>query len=60
MITQGKTVDDWSNGKRNWLDHYAFLSAVLPASEEVYVPSIQISAQGVIRLAGKAVLRVVG
>jgi Tfp pilus assembly PilM family ATPase len=54
MITQGKAVDDWSNGQRNWLDHYAFLSAVLPGSEEVYVPSIQISAQGTIRLAVQA------
>jgi type IV pilus assembly protein PilM len=54
MITQGKTVDDWSKGQRNWLDHYAFLSAVLPGSEEVYVTSVQISAQGTIRLAVQA------
>lgn len=54
MITQGKTIDDWNYGKRNWLDHYAFLSAVLPGSEEVYVTSLQISAQGTIRLAVQA------
>ena len=54
MITQGKTVDDWSRGQRNWLDHYAFLSAVLPGSEEIYVTSLQISAQGTIRLAVQA------
>jgi Tfp pilus assembly PilM family ATPase len=54
MILQGKNVDDWSNGKRNWLDHYAYLSAVLPGSEEVFVSSMQISAQGTIRLAVQA------
>jgi hypothetical protein len=54
IITQSKTVDDWANGKRNWLDHYAYLSAVLPSSEEVYITSLQISAQGTIRLAVQA------
>jgi hypothetical protein len=54
MILQGKNVDDWSTGKRNWLDHYAYLSAVLPGSEEVFVSSMQISAQGTIRLAVQA------
>jgi hypothetical protein len=54
IITQGKTIDDWQNGKRNWLDHYAYLSAVLPPSEEVYITSLQISAQGTIRLAVQA------
>ena len=54
IITQGKTVDDWANGKRNWLDHYAYLSAVLPPSEEVYITSLQISAQGTIRLSVQA------
>lgn len=54
MIAQRKVVDDWISGKRNWLDHYAFLSAVLPPSEEVYITSLQISAQGAIRLAVQA------
>jgi hypothetical protein len=54
MIAQGKSIDDWMIGKRNWLDHYAFLSAVLPGSQEVYVTSLQISAQGTIRLSVQA------
>ncbi len=54
MILQGATIDDWINGKRNWLDHYAFLSAVLPGSEEVYVTQVTISPQGTIRLAVQA------
>jgi hypothetical protein len=54
MITQAKSVDDWSSGRRNWLDHYAYLSAVLPPSEEVYITSLQITAQGTIRLAVQA------
>ncbi len=54
MITQGRTIDEWAKGKKNWLDHYAFLSAVLPGSEEIYITSMQISAQGTIRLAVQA------
>jgi Tfp pilus assembly PilM family ATPase len=54
IITQGKTVDDWSNAKRNWLDHYAYLSAVLPPSEEIFITSLQVSPNGVIRLSVQA------
>lgn len=45
MIQQGAVIDDWANGGRNWLNHYAFLSAVLPGSEEIYVTSLAVSGQ---------------
>lgn len=54
MIQQGASVDSWIKEDRNWLDHYAFLSAILPGSEEIYVTSWGVSGQGTIRLAVQA------
>ena len=54
MIRQAAVVDDWVKGSRNWLEHYSCLSAILPAAEEVYITSLSINAQGVIRLSVQA------
>ena len=54
MIRQAGTVADWEKGGRNWLEHYAYLSAILPPSEEIYITSLAISGQGVIRLSVQA------
>jgi len=54
MRQQASTVDDWMRGGRNWLDHYAYLSAILPASEDVYITSFSTSPQGLIRLSVQA------
>ncbi len=54
MRQQSATVQEWLQGERNWLDHYAFLSAILPPSEEVYLTSLNISSQGAIRLGVQA------
>jgi Tfp pilus assembly PilM family ATPase len=54
MRLQAATVEEWQRGERNWLDHYAFLSAILPSSEEVYITSMNVSPQGAIRLAVQA------
>lgn len=54
MRQQSATVQEWLQGERNWLDHYAFLSAILPPSEDVYLTSLNISAQGAIRLGVQA------
>jgi len=54
MIQQGTTVDDWQKGERNWLDHFAYLTAVLPSSEEIYITSLGITGQGTIRMAVQA------
>ena len=51
---QFSTVRDWTAESHRWLDHYAYLSAILPASEDLYVQSISISGQGTIRLAVQA------
>ena len=54
MIRQAATVDDWVKGGHNWLEHYAFLSAILPAAEDVYITSLAVSGQGVIHLSVQA------
>lgn len=54
MIGQAKVVGEWAAGGRNWLDHYAYLSAILPPSEEVYITSLSVSGTGAIRLSVQA------
>ncbi len=54
MVRHATLVKEWSDGGRNWLDHYAYLSAVLPASEEVYITSLAVSGNGLIRLSVQA------
>jgi Tfp pilus assembly PilM family ATPase len=54
MRQQLGTVREWTQGGRNWLEHYAYLSAVLPPCEEVYVTSLSISGSGAIRLSVQA------
>jgi type IV pilus assembly protein PilM len=54
MRQQAATLRDWAKEGRNWLEHYAYLTAVLPASEEVYITSLSISGQGSIRLGVQA------
>jgi Tfp pilus assembly PilM family ATPase len=54
MRQQFTTIQGWMQGSHNWLEHYAYLSAVLPPSEEIYITSISISGQGAIRLSVQA------
>jgi hypothetical protein len=54
MGQQAKVIDDWSKGGQNWLLHYAYLSSILPPSEEVYISSIAVGANDSIRLALQA------
>ncbi len=54
MRQQAVTVNDWLKGSRDWLDHYAYLSAVLPPAEDLFVSSLTISGQGAIRLSVQA------
>lgn len=54
MRLQTTALQDWVQGGRNWLDHYAYLSAILPPSEEIYITSFSVSGQGTIRLSVQA------
>ena len=54
MIGQAKIAGEWAAGGHNWLEHYAYLSAILPPSEEVYITSLSVSGTGAIRLSVQA------
>ena len=54
MIGQAGVVNEWVKGERDWLLHYAYLTAVLPRSEDVFLTSLSVSGQGIIRLAVRA------
>ncbi|MHC1763555.1 MAG: hypothetical protein AB9869_04500 [Verrucomicrobiia bacterium] len=54
MQQQAGAVQKWVKGGRNWLEQLAYLSGVLPGSEDIYVTSISVSGQGVIHLAVQA------
>jgi hypothetical protein len=54
LIQQAGVVEEWIRGDRDWLEHYAYLTSVLPPSEEVYLSSIATSGQNTIRLAVQA------
>jgi hypothetical protein len=54
MIQQAGVVNGWIKGDRDWLDHYAYLSAVLPPSDEIHLTSLTVSGQQVLRLAVQA------
>jgi hypothetical protein len=51
---QHAAIAEWIKEGDNWLDHYIYLSGVLPGPEEIYVTSLSVSGQGTIRLAVQA------
>jgi len=54
MRLKAKTVHDWLQEKREWLDHCARLSALLPDCSEVYVTSISTGTRGVLHISIRA------
>lgn len=54
MIQQATVVQDWAKAQPNWLEHYAYLSAVMPPSEDVYITAFSVTGQGVVRMAVQA------
>ncbi|MGN6384669.1 MAG: type IV pilus biogenesis protein PilM [Verrucomicrobiota bacterium] len=50
LMTQTKSVQSWLADDQDWLDHLAFLSAILPPADQVYVSAINTTPQHVIRL----------
>ena len=49
LKVQAKTVEAWMADEQNWLDHLAYLSAVLPNAEEIYVSAFTTTPQHVVR-----------
>jgi Tfp pilus assembly PilM family ATPase len=54
MRQQATTVQGWVQEGRDWLEHYAYLSAILPGSDEIYIASLSVGGRGSIRLAVQA------
>ena len=54
VISQAAVVNEWVGGERDWLLHYAHLTAVLPRSEEIYLTSFAVSGPGALRLGVRA------
>ncbi len=54
LTQQAAAVDDWTKSGRDWLAQYAYLTAILPPSEEVYLNSLAVSGQGLIQLGVQA------
>lgn len=54
MKQQAATVAEWTKNQTDWLEHYAYLSAVLPSSEDVYLTSISANGSSGLRLAVQA------
>ena len=50
-IQQRNVVTSWTNAEVKWLEHYAYLSTLLPPAEEFYVSAFAITPQGNIRMA---------
>lgn len=54
VISQAAVVNEWVGGERDWLLHYAHLTAVLPRSEEIFLTSFAVSGPGALRLGVRA------
>jgi Tfp pilus assembly PilM family ATPase len=51
---QHATIDEWLKEGQEWLEHYMYLSAILPGPEEIYITSLSVGGQGTIRLSVQA------
>ncbi|MFO8014437.1 MAG: pilus assembly protein PilM [Phycisphaerae bacterium] len=49
-----KTLEEWLASRRDWLDHWAYLSATVPPCEDVYVTSLKTGDHGTVSLNVKA------
>lgn len=50
---QAKTVRSWEQANQRWLDHVALLSALLPASPDLYVSSVSAGSRSSLNLSVK-------
>jgi type IV pilus assembly protein PilM len=53
-LLQAKSVAEWEKARHKWLDHFAYLSSVLPTSQDIYLNSFAVSGRGTIRLGVQA------
>jgi Tfp pilus assembly PilM family ATPase len=53
-IAQHAAIRSWVNEGQNWLAHYAYLSSILPRSEEIVVTSLTVGGPDLLRLSVQA------
>jgi Tfp pilus assembly PilM family ATPase len=51
---QSRSVNAWLAEDQNWLDHLAYLTAILPAAQDIYVSGFTTSPQHIIRFSVQA------
>jgi len=49
-----KALEEWLASRRDWLDHWAYLSTTFPPCEDVYVTSLKTGDYGTVSLSVKA------
>lgn len=54
LRSQARVVSTWGLEGRNWLDHMALLTGIMPGAESIYLSSWATTSQGVIRMALQA------
>ncbi len=54
MRQQALAAKEWGAEGQNWLEHYAYLSSILPPSEEIFITSLSLNGPGTIRFAVQA------
>jgi hypothetical protein len=54
LKTQNKVVSGWMSEEQRWLDHLAYLSAVLPGADQIYVSAFTTTPQHLIRFSVQA------
>jgi hypothetical protein len=54
LKAQTKVVNGWMADDQNWLDHLAYLSAVLPGADELFVSAFSVSQQHLVRFSVQA------
>jgi len=54
LQSQARVVSTWGMEGRNWMDHMALLTSLLPGAESIYLSSLATTSQGVIRMALQA------
>jgi Tfp pilus assembly PilM family ATPase len=54
LKAQARLVNGWMVEEQNWLDHLAYLSAVLPPADQIYVSGFTTTPQHVMRFAVNA------
>ncbi len=54
LKAQAKVVNGWMADDQNWLDHLAYLSAILPGADELFVTAFTTSPQHLLRFSVQA------